>query len=152
MGKILKTFGSVCVTAWSYRVSLLKNAFKSVRLNCQVAKSSFFSCHFQGCAVFLRLGITFPGLAFGGYYCSSRNTTPNVLLKILNKISGSKKNSRQRPKYLLAAITRLCPLTATPRVSGWRCYLATFRLSVCFIIFFVFGKWKQYCGSEAIKC
>jgi hypothetical protein len=42
----------------SYRVSLLKNAFKSVRLNCQVAKSPFFSRHFQGCTVFLRLGIT----------------------------------------------------------------------------------------------
>jgi hypothetical protein len=43
----------------SYRVSLLKNAFKSVRYNCQVAKSPFFSRHFQGCTVFLRLGITF---------------------------------------------------------------------------------------------
>lgn len=31
----------------SYRVSLLKNAFKSVRLNCQVAKSPFFSRHFR---------------------------------------------------------------------------------------------------------
>ncbi|CCG53144.1 Hypothetical protein KQS_05900 [Flavobacterium indicum GPTSA100-9 = DSM 17447] len=39
-------------------VSLLKNAFKSVRLNCQLAKSPFFSRHFQGCTVFLRLGIT----------------------------------------------------------------------------------------------
>ena len=43
--------------------SLLKNAFKSVHLNCQVAKSSFFSRHLQGCTVFLRLGITFRGLA-----------------------------------------------------------------------------------------
>lgn len=33
-------------------VSLLKNSFKSVRLNCQVAKSPFFSRHFQGCTVF----------------------------------------------------------------------------------------------------
>jgi hypothetical protein len=56
--KILKTFGSVCESAWSYCVSLLKNAFKSVRLNCQVAKSPFFSRHFHGCTVFLRLGIT----------------------------------------------------------------------------------------------
>src|SRR5690606_41562684 len=48
----------------SYRVSLLKNAFKSVRLYCQVAKSPFFSRHFQGCTVFLRLGITVFGLAF----------------------------------------------------------------------------------------
>jgi hypothetical protein len=39
-------------------VSLLKNAFISVCLNCQVAKSPFFSRHFQGCTVFLRLGIT----------------------------------------------------------------------------------------------
>jgi len=39
-------------------VSLLKNVFKSVRLNCQVANSPFFSRHFQGCTVFLRLGIT----------------------------------------------------------------------------------------------
>ncbi len=59
VGKILKTFGLVCVSARSYRVSLLKNAFKSVRLNCQFAKSPFFSRHFQGCTVFLRLGITF---------------------------------------------------------------------------------------------
>ena len=41
-----------------FSVSLLKNAFKSVNLNCQVAKSLFFSRHFQGCTVFLRLGIT----------------------------------------------------------------------------------------------
>jgi len=36
-----------------FSVSLLKNAFKSVRLNCQVAKSPFFSRQFKGCTVFL---------------------------------------------------------------------------------------------------
>jgi hypothetical protein len=41
-----------------YRLSLLKNAFKSVHLNCQVGNSSFFSIHFQGCTVSSRLGIT----------------------------------------------------------------------------------------------
>jgi hypothetical protein len=41
-----------------YRVGLLKKAFKSVRLNCQVAKSLFFSRHILGCSVFLRLGTT----------------------------------------------------------------------------------------------
>jgi hypothetical protein len=41
-----------------FSVSLLKNIFKSVHLNCQVATSPFFSRHFQGRTVFLRLGIT----------------------------------------------------------------------------------------------
>jgi hypothetical protein len=49
-----------------FSVSLLKNAFQSVRLKCQVAKSPFFSRHFQGCTVFLRLGITFGAFAPAG--------------------------------------------------------------------------------------
>src|SRR5574343_537048 len=33
--------------------------------------------------------ITVLGLSFGRLYCSSRSITPNILLKILNKISSS---------------------------------------------------------------
>jgi hypothetical protein len=39
-----------------FSFNLLKNAFKSVRLNCQVAKSPFFSRHFQGLLSLLSLG------------------------------------------------------------------------------------------------
>jgi len=62
VGKNFKNIRVGLRVGLSYRVRLLKNVFKSVRLNCQVAKSPFFSRHFQDCTVFLRLGIT-------GRYC-----------------------------------------------------------------------------------
>ena len=110
MGKILKTFGPVCVSAWSYRVSLLKNAFKSVRLNCQVAKSPFFSRHFQGCTVFLRLGITVCRFAMGGIFST------NVYAE--HKTFGYHKNvcGVRYPAYCK------CAVQATPSVSFVFCY------------------------------
>jgi hypothetical protein len=58
VGKNFKNFRVGLNVSSLISISLLKNTFKSVRLNCQVAKSPFFNRHFQGCTVFLRLGIT----------------------------------------------------------------------------------------------
>jgi len=99
-------------------VRLLYRFYVCVHLSKWFTFSQFLVvCLWLHCRL-LGLLLTVSGLAFGGLYCSSRSITPNVLLKILNKISGSKNISRQRPKCLLAAITCVRPLTPLTRVSS----------------------------------